>query len=143
MQNIHENSIDTRLVLKIRFTRDIPSEDDQKRISEHLAALSERLYKEGLLSGDTPFEVESYEHSQFVGQPGHEPLEGSVLSSFFADRIENGELSPEDIPAQMARYGLQDPAVFQQEMLERMEMAQFGRFSDSADDSGAHPVERR
>lgn len=142
MQNIHENSIDTRLVLKIRFTRDKPSEDDQKRISEHLAALSERLYNEGLLSGDTPFEIESFEHSQFVGQPGHEPLEESELSSFFADRIESGELEAPDIPKMLSRYGLQDPAAFQEEMLERMEMAQFGRFSDGADDSAAHPVER-
>jgi hypothetical protein len=39
-------------------------------------------------------------------------------------RIENGELTLEDIPIRLARYGLMEPSAFVDEMRERMELAQ-------------------
>lgn len=45
------------------------------------------------------------------------------IAEHFRQRIEDGDLSLEDVPARLARYGLEDPANFATEMRERIEMA--------------------
>lgn len=45
-----------------------------------------------------------------------------TLTAFMSQRIENGDLAPDDIPRRLARYGMMDPAEFIGEMEERMEM---------------------
>ena len=39
-------------------------------------------------------------------------------------RIENGDLTLEDLPVRLARYGLMEPNTFVDEMRERMELVQ-------------------
>lgn len=47
-------------------------------------------------------------------------LEELQITSFMRERIENGELEPDDIPVRLARYGLMAPELFRDEMQERM-----------------------
>ena len=42
------------------------------------------------------------------------------IADFMLERIENGDLSAEDVSTRLARYGLMDPQDFIDEMLERM-----------------------
>ena len=46
-----------------------------------------------------------------------------VIADYLQQRIENGDLSAEDISTRLARYGLMDPQDFVDEMLERMGVA--------------------
>jgi hypothetical protein len=136
-----DNIIEARLVLNLQFKHPNGGENGQEIIEQHLQALAKELLDFDLLSPKSQLiKLASFEHKLVVEALEQDPLEKEELSSFLADRIENGELSPEDIPAQMARYGLMDRSDFQNEMLERMEQAQFGRFAESA--SSAAPREK-
>ena len=42
------------------------------------------------------------------------------IAAYLQERIENGDLSAEDVSTRLARYGLMDPQDFIDEMLERM-----------------------
>ena len=44
-------------------------------------------------------------------------------TSFMANRIDEEDLLPEDIPRRLARYGLMEPETFINEMRERMHQA--------------------
>lgn len=56
-----------------------------------------------------------------LGAP--DPLPEEALADFMRQRIENGDLSLDDIPVRLARYGLMAPNAFVDEMRERMELA--------------------
>lgn len=110
-----------RPVCRIRLTLDIdydlngePASDMMTRLQNMVA----RAYGNGDLTQDTPAEVISHE---VVAVERPEPLSEDRLSAFMLERIEEGQLSPEEIPLRLARYGLMEPADFISEMRERME----------------------
>ncbi|MFO6247713.1 hypothetical protein, partial [Pseudomonas aeruginosa] len=78
---------------------------------------------EGLLSGDTAAEVDTWsiDVSEVPSAADHETLEAEI-AAFMQQRIEDGNLSAEDIPVRLARYGLMAPEAFADEMRERMGM---------------------
>ncbi|OGT90156.1 MAG: hypothetical protein A2286_00015 [Gammaproteobacteria bacterium RIFOXYA12_FULL_61_12] len=57
-----------------------------------------------------------------VAQFAPELTEDEIADHLLA-RIESGDLSLEDIPSRMARYGLMEPSDFANEMRERIEMS--------------------
>lgn len=58
-----------------------------------------------------------------VGEGTDVELSENEVAGLMLQRIEDGDLSVEDIPVRLARYGLMDPCDFIAEMVERMEVA--------------------
>jgi len=85
---------------------------------DRLQRMCNRAIGEGMLTGETTAEVE--EHSMDVVLRPDLPSEDD-LAEYMLQRIESGDLSLEDIPIRLARYGLMDPIAFAQEMDERMQ----------------------
>lgn len=109
-----------------RLTLDVTYLLNGEAASELLARLErmcELAIGEGLLSGDTAAEVDTWsiDVSEVPSAVGHETLEAEI-AAFMQQRIEDGNLSAEDIPVRLARYGLMAPEAFADEMRERMGM---------------------
>ena len=110
-------SIRIRLVLEVDYALNgLPA----NALASRLERMVEAAMGDGLLTGDTSAEVE--QHSMVVRVLGA-TLSEHQLAAFMRERIENGELSLEDVPSRLARYGLMDPHEFAQEMRERMDNA--------------------
>ncbi len=109
-----------------RLTLDVTYLLNGEAASELLARLErmcELAIGEGLLSGDTAAEVDTWsiDVSEVPSAADHETLEAEI-AAFMQQRIEDGNLSAEDIPVRLARYGLMAPEAFADEMRERMGM---------------------
>lgn len=109
-----------RPVCRIRLTLDIDYDLNGEPASDMMARLQNmvaRAFGNGEFTQDTPAEVISHE---VVVAERPEPLSEGQLSAFMLERIEEGQLLPEEIPTRLARYGLMEPADFISEMRERM-----------------------
>lgn len=110
--------------VKVRLTLDVTyalnGENPVEMISR-LRKMCERAIGEGMLTGETSAEVEEYSMDAVIPP---EPLSEEQLSAFMLQRIENGQIQPEDIPVRLARYGLMERNAFIDEMRERMTSAE-------------------
>lgn len=93
-------------------------------------AMRDRLYRmcmraigDGMLTGGTDATVDEY---SMVAALVEKPLTEGEVADFMRQRIENGQLQPEDIALRLARYGLMEVPAFVAEMRERMETAEQG-----------------
>lgn len=105
----------------VRLTIDVVysvNGEDPTEMTDNLRRNCERAIGEGMLTGETDAEVEEYSMDAVI-QP--EPLSEDELADFMLQRIENCDLSLEDIQVRLARYGLMEPNAFIAEMRERMQ----------------------
>lgn len=94
--------------IKVRLTLDVTYELNGENATEmvgRLRRMRERAIGEGMLTGETDAEVNKYSMDAVI-QP--EPLSEAELANLMLQRIENGDLALEDIPACLARYGLME-----------------------------------
>ena len=104
-----------------------------QEISTRLERAAFHAVGEGLLTGDTRAEVETYGVTVAEVPPA---LSEEDLSNFMLKQIENGQLELGDIPVRLARFGLMEPGAFVSEMRERMEMAA----GEANEDCGRAPL---
>lgn len=93
-------------------------------------AMRDRLYRmcvraigDGMLTGETDATVDQYSMDAALVE---NPLTEEEVAKFMQQRIENGQLHPEDIAVRLARYGLMEVPAFVAEVRERMETAAQG-----------------
>jgi len=110
-----EQRIHMRLILDIDYSL---NGESPKRLAEFLHALCDHAAGNGMLTHSSLAEVDGWE-AQAVQMP--DPIPKEDLAEFMLRRIENGQLSLEDIAVSMARYGLEEPHKFMSEMRERMD----------------------
>ncbi|URW83086.1 hypothetical protein NBV64_01620 [Alcaligenes sp. DN25] len=113
--------------VKVRLTLDVAYLLNGEAAPELLARLQrmcECAIGEGLLTGDTAAEVETWsiDVSKVPSAADRETLEAEIVT-FMQQRIDDGNLGAEDIPVRLARYGMMAPEAFADEMRERMGMA--------------------
>lgn len=108
-------TIGIRLIVDVQY---VPNGVSIEELRQRIQEMCQRAIGEGMLTGSLDAEVESWS-AKTVVLP--EPLDEEELADFMMERIENGQLSAEDIPVRLARYGLCEPAEFVNEMRERME----------------------
>lgn len=118
-----------RLTLDVSYTPNGESIDELVRRLERVVA---RSVGEGMLTGDTAAEVETWTAKVVETEP---PIDEDELAAFMSRRIEDGEWRLEDISVRLARYGQMESTAFIAEMRERMQLA-------TQDDSTAAPRER-
>ena len=87
-------------------------------LTENLQQQIDNLVRNGAITGSSEAELNAW-GTQITVRP--EPLSEKVLADFMQQRIENGDLHPEDLSVRLARFGLMDPDAFIVEMRERME----------------------
>ena len=73
-----------------------------------------------LLSGDSAAEVDKHTFRTTLVQPQGAALDEEVLSKWFSQRIDDGELEIQDTPQLLARYALADPGTLRDELAERI-----------------------
>lgn len=106
---------------KIRLTLDVEYDLNGTSVEEMstlLRKMVERAIGEGLLTGYSEAEVNEYSMDTQVLP---DLLTEKEVADFMLDRIENGQLGLEDIPARLARYGLMEAPKFVAEIRERIE----------------------
>lgn len=87
---------------------------------EGLRARLDRAVGNGLLTGDTPVEVDQWEvRIEQLGKQERALSEGRV-EAWFRDLLESGSMSAEDVPRLMARYALSSAEAARAELVERM-----------------------
>ncbi|MER0784339.1 hypothetical protein AAA534_16575 [Pseudomonas aeruginosa] len=116
----------TPKTVNARLTLDVTYLLNGEAVPELLARLErmcELAIGEGLLTGETAAEVDTWsiDVSEVPSTANRETLEAEI-AAFMQQRIEDGDLSAEDIPLRLARYGLMAPEAFADEMRERMGM---------------------
>lgn len=104
--------------IKVRYVLNGHSpESMRQRLHDELMVEVDR----GILSGDTALGVDDYSvNVRIVEQSDDQDVDEDDIAAFITTRIEDGNLSLEDIPLLMARYGKMDPKQFITEMKERM-----------------------
>ncbi len=90
---------------------------------DRLFLMCVRAIDHGLLTADTDATVEAY---SIDAARVEKPLTEEEVADWMRQRIESGQLHPEDIALRLARYGLMEVPAFVAEMRERMEMAEAG-----------------
>lgn len=123
----------------IRLTLDVvldlngvPSDHARERIEGSIL----RAIGNGALTGDSEAECETYDLKAIVVEPLAVSLDEEQVADWITRRVEDGELTLEDLPSRMARYALQDPGQMRNEIAERMvnsvveEMADKSREAD-------------
>lgn len=119
MKNSNEsNRVTLRLTLDITY--DLKGENAGE-MAKNLRRMCERAIGEGILTGESDAEVEE-DSMEVVIQP--EELTEDELADFMLERIENNDLTLEEIPVRLARYGLMEPHAFVSEMRERIALAE-------------------
>ena len=104
-----------RMILDVEY---VPNGVSIEELRSRLQEMCERAIGEGMLTGGTEAEVDTWS-AKTVVLP--QPMDEDELADFMLERIEDGQLAVEDIPVRLARYGLMEPADFVTEMRERME----------------------
>lgn len=113
----------------------LPNGVNVQDLKARLERAFERAVGEGLLTGETAAEVDRHSMDvKVTSWSGVPDLDQEQIADFIADRIENGAMNLENIPSEMARFGLMSPAEFVQEMDERMEQLEFGPYAESQDE---------
>lgn len=102
--------------LTFDVTYDLQGEPLQDLVNR-LQAMCQRAIEEGCITGSSLAEVEDYKiRTEILA----EPIAEDAVAQFMAQRIESGDLSAEDLPLRLARYGLMDSNAFVEEISERM-----------------------
>lgn len=115
------SSIEPKATITIEIQADIQRNGvSNKALVSHLQAATSHAVGSGLLTGDTPAEVDV--HSAEVTLNRGE-LEDEI-TRFLQGQIEDGQLDPESMAARIARYGLMLPSGFIAEMNERAEQVE-------------------
>lgn len=110
----------------------LPNGVSVQDLKRRLERVLERSVGEGLLTGETAAEVAQYSMDvKVTSWSGAPDLDRDQVADFLADRIENGAMHLENIPREMARFGLMSPVDFLQEMDERMEELEFGPYAET------------
>ena len=110
--------------MTLRLTLDITYDlkgENAGEMAKNLRRMCERAIGEGMLTGESDAEVEE-DSMEVVIQP--EELTEDELADFMLERIENNDLTLEEIPVRLARYGLMEPHAFVSEMRERIALAE-------------------
>jgi hypothetical protein len=116
-------SVSPKETATVRLTLDVTyslNGETPEKMASLLRNMCERAIGEGMLTGYTEAEVDEYSMDVKI-RP--ESLDEDEVAAFMLQRIEDGNLSLEDIPVRLARYGLMEPDDFVAEMRERMEVA--------------------
>ncbi|NPX93941.1 hypothetical protein DZ977_003380 [Pseudomonas aeruginosa] len=113
-------TVNARLTLDVTY---LLNGEAAPEMLARLQRMCERAIGEGLLTGGTAAEVDTWsiDVSEMPSAADREPLVAEI-AAFMQQRIEDGNLSAEDIPVRLARYGLMAPEAFADEMRERMGM---------------------
>lgn len=114
----------TSRVVRMRLTLDVTyslNGEAPEDMGHRLKNAAESAIQNGILTGDSAAEVEEYSMDVMETE---EPLSEEEVTAFMRQRIEDGQLPPEDIAVRLARYGLMEAPAFVSEMLERMEMVE-------------------
>ncbi|HBP1590334.1 TPA: hypothetical protein L5U93_004768 [Pseudomonas aeruginosa] len=113
-------TVNARLTLDVTY---LLNGEAAPEMLARLQRMCERAIGEGLLTGETAAEVDTWsiDVSEMPSAADREPLEAEI-AAFMQQRIEDGNLGAEDIPVRLARYGLMAPEAFADEMRERMGM---------------------
>lgn len=114
---MHQKNVSLRLFLDVAYDLNGTTPAD---MAAALEKMCHSAVGNGLLTGSTPAEVSQWS-VKVVTVP--EPLAEEALAAYMKQRIEDGDLSLEDVPVRLARYGLMDPHEFTDEMRERMNAA--------------------
>ena len=101
-------------------------------LTENLQQQIDNLVRNGAITGSSEAELNAW-GTQITVRP--EPLSEKVLADFMQQRIENGDLHPEDLSVRLARFGLMDPDTFIVEMRERMENEEWYEHKADEDDN--------
>ncbi|MGV4935305.1 hypothetical protein ACVCGZ_05750 [Serratia nematodiphila] len=123
---MNTNTQATSEIVNARLTLDVTyllNGEPVLEMLERLRGLCERAIGEGMLTGETAAEVDTWSidaslSPSAVVSEAHE----AEIAAFIRQRIEDGNLDAEDIPARIVRYGLMAPEAFVSEMRERMDM---------------------
>jgi len=118
-------TVKVRLVLDVTYA---PNGVLAQALVDRLQNVVELAVGEGLLTGDTAAEVDEYSVLAAIVPEG---VSEDGVADFMRQRIESGDLSAEDIPVRLARYGLMESESFVAEMRERM-----GLENSASEDSG-------
>lgn len=92
-------------------------------IKQNLEALANLAINEGLVTKSLDAIIEDYAYKAFEV----ESVDEDAVAEYLTQRVEDGDLNPEDLIVQAVRYGLQEPAQFAAEMNERMQSMQTER----------------
>ncbi|MDX9718921.1 MAG: hypothetical protein RBT67_16260, partial [Thauera sp.] len=113
-------TVNARLTLDVTY---LLNGEAAPELLARLERMCERAIGEGLLTGDTAAQVDTWsiDVSEVPSAADRETLEAEI-AAFMQQRIEDGNLGAEDIPVRLARYGLMAPEAFADEMRERMGM---------------------
>ncbi|HDS1368500.1 TPA: hypothetical protein ACG4ML_000693 [Stenotrophomonas maltophilia] len=113
-------TVNARLTLDVTY---LLNGEAAPELLARLERMCELAIGEGLLTGETAAEVDTWsiDVSEVPSAADRETLEAEI-AAFMQQRIEDGNLSAEDIPLRLARYGLMAPEAFADEMRERMGM---------------------
>jgi hypothetical protein len=127
MSNDTDSSNDTarlRLTLNVNYRLNGESPGE---MAGFLRRSADFVLANGLLTGASAAEVADCACDVSVPPPAPPAAELDVLeaeiAAFMRQRMMDGDLSAEDIPRRLARYGLMAPGDFIDEMRERLEMA--------------------
>ncbi|WP_230976257.1 hypothetical protein [Pseudothauera nasutitermitis] len=118
---MNDNTQSTADTVKVRLMLDVTYLLNGEVLDDllfHLHQQCMRAIGDGLLTGGSNAQVEQYEIDVSTRPI---PLSEAEIADFMRQRIEDGNLSAEDIPTRLARYGLMTPDDFVSEMRERME----------------------
>jgi hypothetical protein len=109
-------------VVKVRLTLNVAyilNGEPSAEMAARLRRMCEHAIGNGMLTGETAAEVDEYAIDVSIPPA---PLSEPEIADFMRQRIEGGNLSAEDMPVRLARYGLMEADHFISEMRERMEM---------------------
>lgn len=110
-----ENSDVVKLRLTLDVTYDLQGVGTEE-MQARLHVMVQNAVSEGMLTGDTPAEVEAWEtHVTEVPLADEEEI-----ATYLQEQIEGGHISAEKMAMLMARYGLARPEDFVAEMQERI-----------------------
>ena len=120
---MNDNTCPATDTVRLRLTLNVTyrlNGESSAEMAAHLRRMCEHAIGNGLLTGETAAEVDA--HSLDVCIPPSLLLETEIVL-FLRQRIEDGHLLAEDIPARLVRYGLTAPEALVAEMRERMALA--------------------
>lgn len=109
----------------LRLTLDLQYEPGAPMPSDRLATLV-RQFQQALaagLQGASHHSIADNGDSELRLKQRPAPLTEAKLANFMRYRLENGDLTLNDLPTRLARYGLMEPDAFVEEMSERLAYA--------------------
>ena len=111
-------SVNVRLTLDMTY---VLNGEDRDNVLIRLHKRCERAIEDGLFTGGKDAKVDTWWID--IDTPPSKAESAALeveIASYMRQRIEDGNLDAEDLPARLARYGLMAPEAFVYEMRERM-----------------------